>query len=214
MNEICQMNVLVVAATKFEIDNLVNRDNSPDVLITGVGVPATIFRLSEKLFQKKYDLVIQAGIAGTFTDDLPLAGVVMVEKDTFGDLGIDEKGSFKTLFETGFANENDFPFIDGWLLNPHEYFKHPTLPVVKGITVNKITDDGIQINRIAEKFAPGVESMEGAAFHYICLQQKINFLQLRSISNVVGERDKAKWKMKEAITNLNIELTKLVQNFT
>src|SRR5664279_90211 len=136
MHEICKMNVLVVAATKFEIDNLADRNDSPDVLITGVGVPATIFRLSEKLLQKKYDLVIQAGIAGAFTDSLSLGGVVVVEKDTFGDLGIDEKGSFKTLFETGFAGENDFPFVDGWLQNQHEYFKHPALPVVKGITVN------------------------------------------------------------------------------
>ena len=56
--------------------------------------------------------------------------------------------------------------------------------------------------------------MEGAAFHYVCLQQKIKFLQLRSISNRVGERDKTKWAMKEAIANLNIELKKLVKNIT
>ena len=49
--------------------------------------------------------------------------------------------------------------------------------------------------------------MEGAAFHYACLLQKFKFFQLRSVSNVVGERDKNKWKMKEAIEALNNELT-------
>jgi futalosine hydrolase len=55
--------------------------------------------------------------------------------------------------------------------------------------------------------------MEGAALHYVCLQQEINFLQLRSISNIVGERDKQKWEMKEAIANLNMELKKILQYF-
>ena len=65
-----------------------------------------------------------------------------------------------------------------------------------------------------EKFGADIESMEGAAFHYVCLQQKIKFLQLRSISNVAGERDKTKWMMKEAINNLNIELKNLVKKYS
>ena len=207
------MNLLVVAATEFELEAFVEGNNTADVLITGIGIPATIFHLTNKLAQKNYDLVIQAGIAGAFNNTFKKASVVMVETDTFGDIGIDENENFKTLFETGFANENDFPFKNGWLLNQHEYFTHPTLPAAKGITVNKITDDAIQIKRMAEKFTPDIESMEGAAFHYVCLQQKIKFLQLRSISNAVGERDKQKWKMKEAITNLTVELKKLLQNF-
>jgi len=207
------MNLLVVAATEFELEAFAGENNTADLLITGIGIPATIFHLTKKLVKKNYGLVIQAGIAGAFNDKLQLADVVMVEKDIFGDVGIDEKGSFRTLFETGLANENDFPFKNGLLLNQHEYFSHPTLPAVKGITVNKITDDEIQIKKMAERFAPDIESMEGAAFHYVCLQQKIKFLQLRSISNVVGERDKEKWKMKEAIANLTIELKKLLQNF-
>lgn len=212
--EICRMNILVVAATEFELGPFVVENNAADVLITGIGIPATIFHLTKKLYQKNYDLLIQAGIAGTFNKDTFKPGrVVMIEKDTFGDIGIDENKNFKTLFETGFINENDFPFKNGWLLNQHEYFRHPALPAVKGITVNKITDDAIQTKIMAEKFNPAIESMEGAAFHYVCLHQKINFLQLRSISNIVGERNKEKWNMKEAIINLNIELKKLLQNF-
>ena len=52
--------------------------------------------------------------------------------------------------------------------------------------------------------------MEGAAFHYVCLQENIPFVQLRAISNFVGERDKSKWLMKEAIENLNRETIALV----
>lgn len=59
---------------------------------------------------------------------------------------------------------------------------------------------------------PVVESMEGAAFHYVCLQQQIPFIQLRSISNEIGERDKSKWEMKKAITQLNEKLIDLLNS--
>ena len=55
--------------------------------------------------------------------------------------------------------------------------------------------------------------MEGAALHYVCLQQSVPFLQIRSISNEVGERDKSKWRMKEAVENLNTELIKLITGY-
>ncbi|HEX7458119.1 MAG TPA: futalosine hydrolase [Ginsengibacter sp.] len=207
------MNVLVVSATEFEIEPLVHENNIADVLITGIGIPATIFHLTKKLSQKNYDLVIQAGIAGTFSPDLKKGTVLLVDKDAFGDLGIYEKGNFKTLFDSGFINENEFPFSNGWLVNRHEYLTHSSLSLATGITVNKITDDGIQIKKLSDKFKPDIESMEGAALHYVCLQQKIKFLQLRSISNTVGERDKQKWEMKKAITNLNMELKKIIQHF-
>jgi futalosine hydrolase len=52
--------------------------------------------------------------------------------------------------------------------------------------------------------------MEGAAFHYIALMEKIPYIQLRAVSNMVGERDKSKWKMKEAINALNEQLITMV----
>jgi futalosine hydrolase len=48
-----------------------------------------------------------------------------------------------------------------------------------------------------------IENMEGAAFFYVSLLRHIPFLCFRSISNVVEPRDKANWKMAEAIASLN-----------
>jgi futalosine hydrolase len=61
---------------------------------------------------------------------------------------------------------------------------------------------------------PVVESMEGAAFHYVCLMEKIPFLQLRGISNYVGERNKANWKIRESIDALNQQLIKMINQIT
>lgn len=207
------MDLLIVAATKLEIAPFLATNHKTDVLITGVGIPATIFNLNQKLVQAKYDLVIQAGIAGTFSETIEKNDVVIIEEDTFADIGIDEKANFRTLFEMGFADENEFPYKSGWLKNEQEILKKIGLPLAKAITVNRITDDKNQLKKLIEKFQPDVESMEGAAFHYVCLRQKVNFLQFRSISNIVGERDKTKWKMHEAISSLNTGLQKLIENF-
>jgi futalosine hydrolase len=66
-----------------------------------------------------------------------------------------------------------------------------------------VTDNPDQIKQLVDHFKPDIESMEGAAFHYVCLSLGVPFLQIRSISNRVGERDKRKWEMKTAIANLN-----------
>jgi futalosine hydrolase len=77
---------------------------------------------------------------------------------------------------------------------------------VDGVTVNEISTDSTRIDYYRNQLNASVESMEGAAVHYVALQESIPFLQMRSLSNFVGERDKSKWVMDIAIANLNIEL--------
>ena len=206
------MNILIVAATQFEVKPILEEKKSIDILITGVGIAPVIFYLTKKIFENKYDFIIQAGIAGSFTDRFDLGQTVIVKEDTFADVGIEENGKFQTLFETGFTDKNEFPYTNGWLINKNSLFQKNDLRVAKGITVNKVTESGLQNKLNKEKFFADIESMEGAAFHYVCLQKEINFLQLRSISNRVGERNKSKWKIKEAVENLNKELIKIIDN--
>ena len=56
-----------------------------------------------------------------------------------------------------------------------------------------------------------IESLEGAAFHFVCLHEQLPFLQLRAISNIVGERNKKNWHLKEAVHNLNNKLITLIK---
>lgn len=204
------MRILVIAATRFEVEPFIANNKNIEVLITGVGVPATLYNLQKKLFTTTTDLVVQAGIAGCFTDDIELGQAVLVRQDTFADIGMEEKENFKSIFQNGFADKDAFPFRDGWLINSNEILKQSLLPAVKAITINKVSDSLLQKQQAVIGFTPDVESMEGAALHYVCLQENVPFIQIRSISNLVGERDKTLWKLREAITNLNIELDKLI----
>jgi futalosine hydrolase len=209
--EICGMQLLLVAATEMEIAPLLGQNISADFLITGVGSPASIYKLVKALQQKQYDLVIQAGIAGTFSGADTLGETVLVEKDLFGDLGILENKQLNTLFDAGLARIDEFPWQNGWLPNSNEVLHHSRLRKVRAVTVNTVSDDLHLAGLYIQKYNAEIETMEGAALHYVCLRENIPFLQIRSLSNLVGERDKSKWEMKKAIQHLNEELGSLLK---
>src|ERR1035437_7833482 len=112
------MKILLVSATKFEVAPLLKnfkkirseknistfqfKNHSVDVLITGVGMTATAFQLGKNL-NRKYDLTINAGVAGSFKKTIPLGTVVNVTSDSFADLGAEDGNKFITVEEIGFA---------------------------------------------------------------------------------------------------------------
>ena len=205
------MKVLLVSATEFEIASYFKQKDTIDVLLTGVGMPIALYHLQKKITENRYNLVIQVGLAGAFTTKFELGETVFVKQDTFGDLGIEEKERFTPIFETDLFNKNEFPFENGWLVNKNKILQQSTLEVVKAVTINKVTDKGSIKQQLIDSFNPDIETMEGAALHYVCLHQNIPFIQLRAISNYVGERDKTKLKIDLAISNLHNELIKLLK---
>lgn len=216
------MNILITAATALEIQPVTEflekqhyqvQKKEFNILITGVGGMATTYCLTKSLLQKRADCIIQAGIAGSFNPEISIGSVVMVHEELMGDLGVEENNEFKDVFDLGLMNENDLPFSRKILSNPFtEENKKYGLRSVRSVSMNEITTRKERIELLQNKFGSDIESMEGAAFHYVCLQEKIPFLQLRAISNYVGERNKGNWNLKEAIKNLNDVLITIIKN--
>ncbi len=209
------MNYLIVAATPIEITPFLGYFKSSnikniDILITGIGLTATTYSLMRQLRLKKPDVVLQAGVGGCFDTSIPLGQVVVVKQEAIADQSVIELNQLKTLFDLKLVPQDQFPFKKGWLINNNEVLKKTSLRKVKGISVNEITTSKQKVKFYNETFNPVVESMEGAALHYVCLMEKIPFIQLRAISNYITERNKKKWNMKESITNLNKEIIKLL----
>jgi len=170
----------------------------PDVLITGIGLTSTAYHLTRQVTLKRPALIIQAGIAGCFDKNIPLGSVFVVKQDIVADEGVLEDGKLK-------------PFNKGWLINPSsQLFQRSRLKAVRSISVNEVSTDKKITEQYVSLFHPVLESMEGAALHYVCLRENIPFIQLRAVSNYIGERDKKKWNIKEAIINLNNELGRLL----
>jgi len=178
---------------------------------SGVGMLASAVSLTRLVSEEKPDLIIQAGIAGCFDPDISLGKVVVVKEEILGDVGVEEEGKWKDIFDLKLEKSNYHPFEKRKLPNPwlstYNLLKLPELTV---ITVNQISTQPTRIEQLKKKYGAVVESMEGAALHFICREANIPFIQIRAISNYVGERNKAHWKMKEAIEALNEVLVKYV----
>jgi futalosine hydrolase len=213
------MDILLIAATNFEIQPAINflaaRDsiignNRFAVLITGIGSMSTAYWLTKAVANKRPDMIIQAGIGGSFSTDYPPCSAVLISEEVTGDLGVEEHNEFKDVFDMGLPQITD-PYTGKSLINNNvELLQQQNLPLVKAVTISEITTRQQRIQQLQQKYQPVVESMEGAAFHYVALTEKIPFMQLRTISNFVGERDKTKWKMKDAIALLNEILIQMI----
>jgi futalosine hydrolase len=211
-------NILVAAATPKEINPFIESvregqfsKHGIDILISGIGLTASTYHFSKQLELKKYDLVMQAGVAGSFDLTIPPGSVVAVKQDTIADQSVVELKKLKTLFDLKLVPNDQHPYKNGWLPNPNkEIVKNSGLKVVKGISVNQISTSKQMIQFYRDTFDPVTESMEGAALHYVCLMENLPFLQIRSISNYIGERNKKKWDMNDSIINLNKALASVI----
>ncbi|PLX23401.1 MAG: futalosine hydrolase [Marinilabiliales bacterium] len=219
------MKILVVSATEKEILPIkkhfrtkntevcvmkysVIKSLSVDFLITGIGGVLTTYALTRTLSEMKYDWVINAGIAGSFNNDLEIGETVWVRNDQLADVGIEDKDKFYTMFEKGFGDQDEFPFKNGMLENTNTL--NLNLKEASAITVNRTHGNKTSINLFRDKFKADIETMEGAAFFYVCLQEGVKFMQIRSISNYVKERDEANWNITLAIKNLNTKLLEII----
>ncbi len=210
------MKIVITSATNFEVEQAKQKikptkNNEIVFKVTGVGMLATAVSLMKIVYEEKPDFIIQAGIAGCFDSNISLGKTVLIEEEFLGDLGVVENGKWKDVFDLNLIKPNEKPFKKRALINGQiNQFDQLNIPLVKAVTVNQISTEINHINQLIKKYNPVIESMEGAALHYVCNVYKIPFLQIRSISNYVGERDKAKWNIKKAIDNLSPIIKKVV----
>jgi futalosine hydrolase len=214
------MRILIVAATAAEIAPLqqslvlssskgvlsLSKGERPDVeiLISEVGMVAAAARTSGALARTRYDLALNLGICGSFDPALSPGTVVHVVSDGMPELGAEDGEAFLSIEELGLFRGDAAPFSNGRLVNAavpvNPVLK--CLPAVHGITVNTVHGNERSIAETVRRFAPQIETMEGAGFMYACLIQAVPFAQVRAVSNMVERRNRSAWKIDEAIASL------------
>ena len=216
------MKILIVAATKFEIEPLIERfgaintngsrvfsrnykEHELDFLITGIGMVATAYHTG-KVLNESYDAAINIGICGSFSRNIEIGSVVNVYDDRVSELGAEDDGDFLTLEELNLNGVSRIENLSGAL--------HPLielLPKVTGITVNTTHGNEDSIKKVYNKFHPYTESMEGAAFMFVCEQENIPYVQIRAVSNYVEKRNREAWNIPLAIVNLNKQVFEIIE---
>lgn len=181
------------------------------LLHTGLGMVNTAFALGNYLAHQQPIRALQIGIAGAFPGGPELESVVQVGEEIYSDLGADSPTGFLGLEEMGFpafsvAGRSYFNRIP----NPHPAL--PGMPVCRGITVNTVNGEATAIGRTQQLWSPEVESMEGAPFFQACLVAGIPFHQIRAISNRVEPRNRAAWRIPQALLALEQSVMHLLNS--
>ena len=183
-----------------------------EVLVAGVGSISTAWHMQKWISANDIPfLAINSGIAGSYKEEIKIGDVVMPITDCFADAGIEDGNNFLTLSEAGLISSNEFPYSGGLIHTDPLYageFRGIVKPVC-AITVNTATGSDITRKKLVIKYNPDIETMEGAAFFYICKREKIPFLALRAISNIVEVRNRNNWDIKLALLNLADRLNKV-----
>jgi futalosine hydrolase len=222
--------ILLVAATAFEIQPALElygcterwarslgvagtrlKTQVCDVLISGVGQLQSAVHITSCVISHQYDLVLQAGLAGSFSPQYPKCSVVSVSHEVLADFGAESDSGYLDIIDMGLLAVGQPPFTEGELQNPHcELLDQTGLPIVRSATVNRTLSDPRSIGWIAGRYRPDVVNMEGAALFHACLTLGVPFLELRAVSDLVGPRDKAAWDIPGAIKVLNEHLVRVV----
>ncbi|GAA4437978.1 futalosine hydrolase [Phytohabitans houttuyneae] len=201
------MTLLVVTAVEAEAEAVRAGLPSGHAQVAAVGVGAAsaaagtarLLALAEAA-ARPFQAVILAGIAGGFAHRAPLGATVLATRSIAADLGADSPDGFIPLDELGFGTaiaEAD-PTLLGRLRD--------ALPdAITGdvLTLNTVTGTAETAQALRRRFPAAVaEGMEGYGAARAAIDAGLPFAELRTISNAIGPRDRAAWRIPDALAAL------------
>ncbi|MDI5963010.1 futalosine hydrolase [Streptomyces sp. SL13] len=175
-----------------------------DLLAGGVGPAAAASAASAALTAaalrgEPYDLVVTAGIGGGFQPLAPIGAVVVADRLIAADLGADSPDGFLSVDALGFGRTVHHAPPDLSREAAH------ALGAVHGpvLTVSTATGSAETARLLAERH-PGAaaEAMEGFGVAEAAASHGVPVLEIRTVSNAVGPRDRAAWRIGEAMAAL------------
>ncbi len=192
-------NIVVITPTERESTFFAPRGIR--VVHCGVGMAECAATTARLVIENPPDLVILAGIAGTYTDGLEVGETVVVASETIADLGrysgkandcCDKcgDGMFTPLFQKTYAT----PIIP----KGYKAVRSNTVDMAGGVL---LASNPIEAN---------IENMEGAAFLAVCAAMRVPAMEVRTISNRVGECIAAR-DMEIATRRLAIDLEQILK---
>jgi futalosine hydrolase len=201
------MRVLVVTSVDVEqaaVLKGLQQSNQPafayDVHVVGVGAVAAAVGTMKRLAStdSSYQLVINAGIAGRFSAHTTFqpGECVLANRIIAADLGAEHEQGFHPLSELGFGQDS-FQIEDN-LLQTYKTNLHCNVGPI--LTVSTVTGSSSRAQILKQRYPNALaEAMEGFGVASAAHSYGLPCLELRTMSNIVGPRDRNKWNIQEAL---------------
>jgi futalosine hydrolase len=193
--------ILLACAVKKELSFWTPREGV-EVLVTGVGVVEAAASVTHRLAQQRFKLVVNAGIAGSFDGAAAVGSGVVVSSER---MEIDREDGVALSLPEGEPIVDTVDFCDTLLAAKLAAVGFPT---VHGMTVSRVTTTEATAQRLAAMGAE-VESMEGFAVMRAAQLAGVHTVEVRGISNRVGDPARSAWDFAAGVTGLQHVLNAL-----
>jgi futalosine hydrolase len=153
-----------------------------------------------------YDLVVSAGIGGGFPPGAPVGSLVVADRITVADLGAQTADGFLPVTELGFGTIHHDP--------PRSLVRVACqatgAPAGTILTVSTVTGSAARTAELRTRHPRALaEGMECFGVAEAAAAQGVPVLEIRAISNPVGPRDRAAWRIGDALAALTAAFGKL-----
>ncbi|MFD0590434.1 futalosine hydrolase [Paenibacillus sp. GCM10027627] len=177
-----------------------------DAIAVGVGPAAAAAGTAAALALASipYAAVISAGIGGGFAERVQVGGLVLATSIVAADLGAESPDGFISLDELGFGTAAA-PVSDVWNVQIGRALTASGISAVHAPIITVTTATGTaHTAALREKVVPGAaaEGMEGHGVAAAAARMGVPATELRAISNPVGPRDRAAWRIGDALKAL------------
>jgi futalosine hydrolase len=205
--------VLVMTAVEAEKQAVLrglSGDSRFEVRVAGVGPIAAAVSTATELVTATsgYDLVVSAGIGGGFANQAEIGSIVVGSEVIAADLGAQTPNGFISLDELGFGRNKGQ--IDQTLASRLVDRLSTKLSVHYGpiLTLSTVTGTEATAIELAQRVTgAAAEAMEGYGVAEAANSSGIPFIEIRAISNLVGPRDRAAWRIGDALAALEMAST-------
>lgn len=180
------MKILVVCALAAELPGFTD-DDEVRVLSCGLGLVEAASASARALAQTPYTAVISAGIGGAFRGCARVGEACILETESLADFGW-EDGTTPAL-------PDGAQLVQRVQAAPKLIEAARALPyrVVHGLTVTRVTTSDATAQRLRTAYEAEVESMEGFGVLRAALLAGVPAIEVRGISNIVGDRARGEW---------------------
>lgn len=202
--------ILLLVPTNMELQrmSLDHLNEAVEIAVCGFGPVSTAIFLTQQLSRSKYPLILLVGLAGAYPGmGVGVGDVCVAESEVYADLGRCFANGIEPIAPPNEIVPMWFDLRQDWHSDLkaciHHLMEEMGTKIVRMATVCCVSCTSERAKYISQGWNVAVENMEGAAAAQVCALCHIPFVEIRSVSNMVGDCNRSNWQIETALKGLS-----------